>query len=140
MMEAAHDLAADREQRRAEMQRVAVELAVTIASKLIHEKIEAGEFALESLVRQTIVRLEPNQPVTVRLHPADITLLEKRLGSSHPLLPNGPEASLLPDPGLERGACRAEAGTVSVLSQWKDQLEEIHQHLLRSVGHARSEP
>jgi len=140
MMDAARGLAGERDQRRTEMQRVAVELAVTIAARLIHEKIEAGQFALESLVRQTIERLDPNQPVTVRLHPADIALLEKRLGNNQPLMPDRTAVSLLPDPGLERGACRAEAGAVSVLSQWKDQLEEIHQHLLRSVDHARSEP
>jgi flagellar biosynthesis/type III secretory pathway protein FliH len=140
MMEAARGLATERNQRRTEMQRATVELAVTIASRLIHERIEAGQFALEALVRKTIERLEPNQPVIVRLHPDDITLLERRLGKNQPLMPDGTEVRLLPDPGLERGACRAEAGTVGVLSQWKDQLEEIRQHLLRSVAHAQSEP
>lgn len=140
MMEAARALAAERDQRRSEMQRVAVELAVTIASRLIHERIDAGQFALETLVRQTVERLDPSQPVIVRLHPDDIILLEKRLGNNQPLLPHRKDISIVADPGLERGACRAEAGAVRVLSQWKDQLEEIHQHLLRSVGHARSEP
>lgn len=138
LLEAARTLEGQHRQRLTEMQRVAVELAVAIASRLIHAKIEAGEFNIQALVQKAVEQLDPRQPVTMRLNPQDLALLQARMGGQ-PLLHESVEVRLVPDPALGRGDCRAEAGDVSVLSQLPAQLEEVRKHLLRSVGHAEPE-
>jgi len=124
----------------AEMQQAAVELAVAIASHLIHDKIEKGDFAVETLVRKAVQRLGAKQLVTVCLHPDDIALLERRVGGDTVLFGSTAEIRLVPDRSLGRGDCRAEAGEVKVLAQVEAQLAGIRRHLLRSLVHAEPEP
>src|SRR5262249_51863811 len=121
-----------------ELQRVAVELAVTIATRLIHDKVQANDFAVEELVRKVVEQLEPKQPVTVRLHPEDKALLERRL-AGQPLVPaDAAEVPGVGDTAVPRGNCVAEAGPVSMQSQLEKQLSDIREHLLRNVGHGRT--
>src|SRR6266849_10648518 len=116
-----------------EMRQAVVELAVALASRILREKIRAEDFAVEAMVRETVAKWEPNQPVTVHLNPADLRLLERRLGSEEPTLPEDSQVRLFADATLERGQCRAESGDVTVLSQWQTQLEELRQHLLENM-------
>ncbi len=67
-----------------EMQQAAVELAISIASRLVHEKIEAGDFAVEELVGQLLKRCEGRGPAVIRLHPADLKLLKERSQGRRP--------------------------------------------------------
>src|SRR5262249_18548239 len=120
LTEAARTLQVQQEQQLEEMQRVAVELAVAISSRVPHERIEAGDLAVEALVRQVVQRLDPKQPVTVYLHPEDLSLLEKRLTDGQPLIPESTELRLSADATLSRGDCRAEAGDLSVLAHLEE--------------------
>jgi flagellar assembly protein FliH len=138
LRETAHTVAAQWDAQLAEMKRITVELAVTIAARLLHEKIEEGKFAVEALVHKVVEQLEPRLPVTVYLHPKDLALLEQRLGPGQPVVSDNREVRLAADPALERGDCRVESSAVKVVSQLKAQMEEIRQHLLRSVEHAQS--
>src|SRR5581483_10300729 len=95
------------EQRVGEWRRAAVELGVAIASKLVHDHVTGGEFAVESLVRDMVGQLGDPPTVTVQLNPDDLALLTARL-AGRPLLTNG-EAALTADPALGRGSCRVEA-------------------------------
>lgn len=139
MTDVAHELKAQQRQRLTEMQQLAVELAVAIAGRLVHDRIEAGDFAVETLVHQVVERLETKQAVTVYLHPADIALLERRLGEGQALFPNNAEVRLAADDSLNRGECRAETGDVSVLSRLEEQLATIRQRLLGSLADAEIE-
>lgn len=130
---------ARQEQQLAEWQRAAVELGVTIATRLIHDKIQAGDYAVETLVRQVAARLNAEGPVTLRLHPADLELLERRLGGQ-PLFAPDAAVRLTADPALGRGDCRAESGEITVFSELGAQLAEVRRELLRSLGHAESKP
>ena len=121
-----------------ELQRFAIDLAVTIASRLIHAKIEAGEFGLEAMIRDASNCLTGKQPVDIRLHPEDARLLEARVPSLATLLPNRLAGALIGDDSIRRGEARLQAGDVTVESLWRTQLDEIHQHMLRSVGHANT--
>jgi len=76
LLDVARDLRSAQRGRLEEMQRVAVELAVAVASNLLYERIESGDYPIEELVRDAVRRLEPRQAVTVRLHPEDLALLE----------------------------------------------------------------
>jgi flagellar biosynthesis/type III secretory pathway protein FliH len=135
---AVRDLQAQQRQRVGELRTMTVELAVKIAERLVHEKIQAGDYNLEGLVRDLVKQLDADQPVTIRLHPDDLALLERRL-AGQPLLTEGPETRYVADPTVEHGNALAEAGSLSVQSNREKQLADIHEHLLRSVGHARTE-
>lgn len=120
-----------------EWQRAAVELALTIATRLMHERVGSGEFPIEARVRDMIAQLEQDAPATIHLNPADLALLESRLGGE-PLLPGRDDPRLMPDAELGRGECRVESRETILLSDVTRELQEIRDELLRSLGYARS--
>jgi Flagellar assembly protein FliH len=126
-------------QRLDEWRRAAVELGVAIAARLLHDKIQAGEMAVETMVREAIARLKPDEPVTVRLHPSDLALLQERLGGE-PLLPGRANVQVVGDPRLGRGDCRAEGKDTSILVELGFQLAAMRQRLLEGLGHAQPGP
>ena len=138
MAESAQNFDARKRQLLAEMQQVAVELAVAVAGRLMHQKIEAGEFPIENVVRQVVEQLGAKQSVQVCLHPDDLALLAQRLGDA-PLATASADLQLVADAELSRGDCRAQAGELSVLSQLDVQLADLRRQLLGSLGHAEIE-
>jgi flagellar biosynthesis/type III secretory pathway protein FliH len=83
-----------------------------------------------------LAQLEKDAPVTIRMNPADIELLESRLDGS-PLLPDRDDPRVVPDRTLARGECRVESGDTILLSDVTRELQEIRDDLLRSLGNAR---
>jgi flagellar biosynthesis/type III secretory pathway protein FliH len=140
MTEAARDLRVREKQWLVEMQQATVKLSVAIASRLIHRKIEAGEFNLEALVHEVVERLGTRSAMRVHLHPVDLGLLRKRLADHEMATLSLQRIELCGDPTVGRGGCRADAGDVSVLSRLDLQLAELDQNLLRSAssGHCES--
>lgn len=133
------DIEQRRQQSLAELRQAAVELAVSIASRFIHERIAAGEFAVEKLVEQVLAKCELRQPVEIRLHPADLELLERRSQGKRIPWRNHESYKLVADGALQRGDCRVEAGELGVLSMIETQLSELRQHLLENLDDARIE-
>jgi flagellar assembly protein FliH len=125
--------------RLAEMQRVAVEVAVAVASHVLYERIESGDFPVEELVRAAVQRLDPRQAVTVRLHPEDLALLERRTAEEPLFALDTEELRLVADPALGRGDCRAETGDVAVMANLQEHLAEIRHDLLRALPEAEVE-
>src|SRR5438552_14778245 len=121
------------------MQQVAIELAVAIASRLLHQRIEAGDFAVENLVRQVTERLEPQEALTVYLHPADLALLKQQGQTGAKWHPGEGKLKLVGDDSLSRGDCRAETGDMSLLLKLDKQLEEMRKHLLNALPEAEIE-
>ena len=139
LTEAVQEIEQRREQSLSELQQVAVELAVAIASRLIYEKVEANDFAVEKLVEQVVCRLEPQTAVTIRLHPEDLTLLERRLEGKLTRWSNQEKIRFVPDGSLGRGDCRADTESFGILSKIELQLSEIRQHLLETLDYAQTE-
>jgi hypothetical protein len=133
------ELRKQQQQRLREMQTVAVELAMAIASHLVHERIKVSDFAIEALVHKVVHRLEPKHTVIVHLHPDDLELLQRRMSERDGAGLSKQELRFVPDAALQRGDCRAETGDVSVVYQLEDQLAEIRQHLIRSLSDAEVE-
>lgn len=131
------ELHAGRSSQVAELQRVAVEMAATIAARLLHDTVTAGEFPIDAKVRDMIAQLDTDAPVTVRLNPADLQLLKQRLAGD-PLLADRADPRFVPGPELARGACRVEAGETTLASDLAAELELIREDLIRSLGDARS--
>ncbi|SRR5579885_2812761 len=137
--EAARRLQQEDQARREQLERAAVELAVAIARKLLHDQFQAGSYPVEALARAAVSRLPAGQPVRLRLHPADKALLEQRLGGA-PLLAGSPAVEVAADPSLSRGDCQADAGEVSVATRLEAQVAELHRLLVENVGHAAAGP
>jgi flagellar biosynthesis/type III secretory pathway protein FliH len=131
------ELRTERSGRLAEWQAAAVELGLNIASKLLHERVTADQFPIEAMVRNMAGEMHDDEVVTVRLNPADLELLEKRL-DGEPLLPGGRDPAVVPDPTLGRAECRVEGRASVSLSDLTRQLNQIRDDLLRSLAHARS--
>lgn len=130
MLEGIQELKAAQENRLEEMQRVAIEVAVAIASHVMYERLESGDYPLEELVREAVRRLEPRETVKVSLHPEDLALLEGRLTAEPKLAFDPGEVRLVADPRLARGDCRAEAGDVHVITHLEEHLAEIRRQLM----------
>jgi len=90
-----------------------VELALTVAQKLV-AGIPISVELVEAAVRDALAQVEGTARFTVRLHRADLELLEK---AGSPLLKSGEntaEFRFLPSPDVTRGGCVVETdfGTV----------------------------
>ena len=118
-------------------QRNAVELAVTLASRLLHDKLAASDFPVESVVRELVGEMGDASPLVVHLHPADLVLLRKRLDGK-PLEGGHQALKFAADPSLGRGDCRVESNDALALSQLPVQLAEMRRRMLRSLGHAQA--
>ncbi len=129
-----------------EWQRNAVELALTVATRLLRDRFAAGDYPIEAVARELLDEVRPAGPlgaerpqtpgwVTVHLHPDDLALLQRRLGDA-PLVEGRDDLTILPDPTLGRGDCRVESGDSLALAQLPVQLAEMRRRMLRSLGHA----
>ncbi|MBN9523968.1 hypothetical protein J0H58_36575 [bacterium] len=134
---AAADVRRDLNARLREWQRAAVELAMATATRLLHDRVVTGEFPVEEKVREMVDQLHEDGPITVRLNPADLELLEHRLGGE-PLLPGRDDPRVIPDPTLARAECRVEGREGMLLTDVTRELNEIREQLLKDLGNARS--
>ncbi len=134
---AAADVRKDLNGRLREWQRAAVELAMATATRLLHDRVVTGEFPVEEKVREMVEQLHEDGPITVRLNPADLELLEHRLGGE-PLLPGRDDPRVIPDPTLARAECRVEGREGMLLTDVTRELIEIREQLLKDLGNARS--
>lgn len=130
------DWQAAQQHTRDEWQRSAIELAVTLATRLVHDRIVAGDFPIEALIRDLIGQIDIGH-VTIALHPDDLALLRQRLGD-RPLTEDDANLAFTTDPTLGRGDCRVEGQGALVLAELRVQLTEARRRLLRSLGHARA--
>jgi flagellar biosynthesis/type III secretory pathway protein FliH len=124
------------QQRLAEFQRATIDLAVAIASRLVHRKLTAGEFGLETLVGQLVAELGTATSITAYLHPEDLALLKQRLEGNAPSTLAPGIVDLAADTSLRRGDCRVQTDDVTAHSQWEAKLDEIRERLMRSLSHA----
>jgi hypothetical protein len=137
LQDATAGLRADQTERLQMWQKAAVELAVAMATRLLHDRVEAGDFPVEAKVRDMVAELGGDDAATVHLNPADLALLESRLGGE-PLLPGQDDPRLVADSTLGRGDCRIEVKEAFLVSELTRELQELRDDLLRRLGHARS--
>ena len=121
-----------------EMQEVAVELATAATSWLTGVAIDRGEFAVDDLIRKALHQMEIDQPVRVRLNPADHDLLKNlmRDPAGRRMLEN---VSCFDDSALSRGSCRVESGRRIVLSDMESRLENIRRSWMEKLDDSQIE-
>lgn len=130
-------LLADRSSRLEQWQAAAVELAATMAAKLLHREVTAGTFRFDETIRDMAKQLGDDVPVTVRLHPDDLDGLERHL-KGEPLLSRDRDPRVVPDGTLTRGEVRIDGKEMVLLSNVTSQLQTIRDDLLGRLGHAGS--
>lgn len=121
-----------------EMQEVAVELAAAAASWLVGVAVDRGQFAIDDLIRKAIHQMEADQPVRVRLNPADHELLTKlmRDSESQQMLE---QISCFDDATLARGTVRVESGRRILVSDMNTRLEDIRRLWMEKLDDSQIE-
>ena len=120
-----------------QLQEAAVEIGHAVATKLLFEQIDAGNYPIADLVHEVITRLDTTSNVVVKLHPDDLVAIQEfpTIGD------DGQESRVrfVADGTLSRGDCRAKAGEITVIYELRRQVDEIRRQLLSTVtGHAET--
>ena len=98
-------------------------LSVEIARKILMQKVENGDYEIESIIKEALKNAPSNQDVIVHLNPEDIEKCQKaqkdRLGNVLTGI------KLIPDPHIGRAECLVESpkGIIKLLID--DSLERI---------------
>ncbi len=121
-----------------EMQEVAVELAAAAASWLVGFAIEHDMFAIDDLIRKSLHQLELDQPVRVRLNPADHELLRNLMKdpTSRDALKN---VTCFDDSAIPRGNCRVESGRKILLTDMDSRLADIRRSWMEKLDDSQVE-
>jgi len=120
-----------------ELQDLAVEIGIAVASRIVHEAIEAGQFNIHGLVQQAINECAVHASGRVWLHPTDVAVLNQRLTTEHKTGWSGIE--ILEDLSLARGGCRVESPEQAVRYEVSAHLAEMRRHLLEGLDDAEIE-
>ncbi|MCA9263096.1 MAG: hypothetical protein KDA60_04585 [Planctomycetales bacterium] len=123
----------------ADLQEVAVEIAVAVAGKLAFTKIKQGEFPIEALVREMTEQFSPNQPLTVKLHPNDVKRWQA-VQQEAELNPAEMRAlKVVADPFLAEGSCRVDGDTYGLASDHAQRVNMVRARLMDGIEHAQAE-
>ena len=111
------------------LQQTSVEIGVAIARQLIQKQIVTEDFGIQELVEVALKRLESREPVTVRLHPQDLQLLQ--LQQEDQGTPGQTRTvDFIADSDLSRGDCACVTRDTRMVVRLQERLEEIREYLL----------
>lgn len=130
MAQAAHALRSQQTELIEEFRTATKQIAVAIATRLLHTKLEAGDVQLENLVAAAVKRLDSNERVMVRMHPEDLRLLRLRVSDLEASL--GSDIEVVGDATLNRGDCVASDGEITVASRMDESLAELSRQVMAS--------
>lgn len=117
-----------------ELHIAAIEIATAVVEKLFLNRVSDGEFELERLVNEALAVLQvPPGPVVVRLHPDDVSSLQKA-----DLAIPASDMTLVGDDSIGRGNCQVDGEVCGVRFDWAVQLRELRQRMLRSLMDANA--
>jgi len=114
-------------------EQTAVELSVTIAGKILrHELSRRPELAVDII--QEALQLAAGQPhLKLRLHPADIAVLQQAGQEALSRLASMGQSELVPDESIARGGCLIETRHGVIDARLETQLERITCELLEGA-------
>jgi len=98
-------------------------LSVEIARKILMQKVENGDYEIESIIKEALKNAPSSQDVIVHLNPEDLEKCRKAQQDE----PDGVLAGikLIPDPGIGRAECLLESPKGIIRSLIDDNLERI---------------
>ena len=125
------DLASQRRRVRAEAEEDAVRLALAVARKILHREVTVDSDSLLGLMKAAMRRIDAQELHRVRVHPDDIPILERYLGSSG--FPS--KVEVIADLSLERGGVILETTRGSLDASISTQLAEIERGFIDIIRH-----
>jgi len=98
-------------------------LSVEIARKILMQKVENGDYEIESIIKEALNNTQGGHDVTVHLNPEDIEKCRKAQEDE----PGGVLAGikLVPDPSIGRAECLLETPKGIIKSMINDNLKRI---------------
>lgn len=105
-------------------------LSVEIARKILMQKVENGDYEIESIVREALKNAPSRQDVVVHLNPEDLTQCQKVQQDE----PNDALAGIefVSDPNIGRAECLLESAKGIVKSLIDENLERIDKALKKA--------
>ena len=121
-----------------ELQEAAVELAASAASFLVGYAIDNSVFAIDELIKKALHVMDADQPVRVRLNPADHELLKSLLKDPETarILK---DVSCVDDDSINRGGCRIESGRRILVTDMHSRMEDIRRAWLEKLDDSQIE-
>jgi len=107
-----------------ETEREMVQLALTLARRVVHREVTLDPELAAALAHVALERLGTNTPATIRLNPEDFTIVAQdsaRWG--------GQTVTVVPDPSISRGGCLVETAFGSVDATIERQFDELSRAL-----------
>ena len=107
-----------------ETEREMVQLALTLARRVVHREVSLDPELAAALAHVALERLGTNTPATIRLNPEDYTVVTRdgaRWG--------GQTVTVVPDPSISRGGCLVESAFGSVDATIERQFDELSRAL-----------
>ena len=102
-------------------------LSVEIARKVLMQKVENGDYEIESIVKEALNNAPTRQDLVVRLNPQDLEQLQKAQQEQ----PGGDLAGIkfVPDPDIGRAECLLESPKGIIESLIDKHLERVSEAL-----------
>jgi flagellar biosynthesis/type III secretory pathway protein FliH len=132
------DLEERRSQSISELQQLAIDLAVTVASAVAETAISQEEHGIDTLVQQAIKRMGVGDALVVGLHPRDVALLQKKLAETGSPWPEN-TVDIVADDSLDPGSVRVTRDGTGLLSRVQSRLSDIRRHLIEGLDDAQIE-
>ena len=104
-------------------------LSVEIARKILVQKVESGDYRIESIVKESLNNVPDRRDVVVHLNPADLAQYEAAGQGSGECGPAG--VKLVGDANIGRGECLLETPKGIIESFIDDQIERIAEELTK---------
>jgi len=97
-------------------------LAVEIARKILHYKVEQKDYQIESIIEQALKSAPVQQQIVVHLNPQDMPSCQKWLSDNQQL---AEQIKLVPDISIGPAECTLETSKGIIRSAIEEQLEKI---------------
>jgi len=107
----------------AEHRKEIARLSVEIARKILMQKVEKGDYEIESVIKEALKNAPGSQDVIVHLNPEDLEKCRKAQQDGQGSVLTG--IKLIPDPNIGRAECLLESPKGIIKSLIDDSLERI---------------
>ena len=132
---AVEDFSRSQQMQRDEIKATSISLATNIASHIIGQRVEAGDFSVEPLLDRAIDQLSGNQgEISVRLNPEDLATLDEQSTAATV----AQQVQLIADARLPRGSCVAVQGQRQLISSIEQRLDDAERLLKKGMDDAWS--
>lgn len=121
------------------LNQIAIELAITIAGKVLFQQIQADQFPVAEMVSEMLDEVDQSEQVTVFLHPLDLKLLQRKCQADDAKLVGIEQVNWIASPDLPRGSARLGNEKTGLFYDAATQLGEIRQSLMEMLYDARNE-